>query len=1087
MKKNYSKPLSTTFLFFLIFILNGAFAQNIWFNEIHYDNAGTDADETIEIVLESAGGYTLSDFQIDLYNGSNGTVYDTRTLDQYSVGSTSGTFTFYYFNYTANGSSIQNGSPDGFCLSYQGTVVVGQFLSYEGTLTAADGPAVGQTSVDIGVEETSSTPAGHSLQLTGTGTSYGDFSWLPPDVSTFGGLNNGQSLGGTPDPEPTNYPTAFAATATGIQIDLTWTDATGAQLPSAYLVKASDQDNITAPVDGTPVADDADLSDGTGALNIAYGEEMCAFYKLAGETQYFFKIYPYTNAGANINYKTDGTAPSANATTAAIINTNDFESGDLGTWTAYSVASDKDWQAVDFGGALGTVWFAQMNGYQENEPSNDWLLSPALDLDSYGNEQMLFYTQWRFGNTLDELTLRYSTDYTGGDPTLANWTELSFSKPATDQVWESSGIVDLSGISGSSVTLAFQYLSSGNPTRWNVDEIAITGDAIVPVINVTSPAGGENWEQGSTHDITWTASNTLPNVMIELTTNASGGSPTWTTLATSVPASAGSWTWNIPASQPTSNDCQIRISDMTADVSALSGIFSIVEPITIPDIVINEIMYNPPESGTDSLEYIELYNNDLQTIDLEGYYFSDGIDFTFPSHSLASGEYVLIAVDSLAFLDFFGVTAYEWSGGLSNGGEPVILRHPLGGMVDSVQYDDVAPWPTEPDGSGPSLVICDPNDDNSLGENWTYSQVIQGTNANNDTVYGSPGMMNCQTVPVPDFVADNTQITTGGSVNFTDLSTGNPTTWEWTFQGGDPTYYSGQTPPPITYNTPGTYSVSLFVQNAVGSNTETKEDYITVGDFPTADFTASEDTIEVGTAIDFLDLSLGNPTSWLWTFEGGTPGTSTEQSPTGILYDAPGYYDVTLYVQNAVGDDSLVREEYIKVGYAPIADFEASEDTIFEGGTINFTDLSINDPDSWSWIFYGGNPATSDLQNPVGILYEDEGVYDVSLTAQNMFGMSEELKIAYITVLDPTSVEELSQNSLRVYPNPSKGNFNIEHLLEGTVQIEIFNMLGGRVYSAESGNSTISLSIEGLEEGIYFLRMTGVNDDSSASGKIIIF
>ena len=75
-----------------------------------------------------------------------------------------------------------------------------QFLSYEGTLTATDGPAIGMTSTDIGVAEDSLTPVGYSLQLSGTGTVYEDFTWLDePDYSnprdaTFSAVNSGQSF-----------------------------------------------------------------------------------------------------------------------------------------------------------------------------------------------------------------------------------------------------------------------------------------------------------------------------------------------------------------------------------------------------------------------------------------------------------------------------------------------------------------------------------------------------------------------------------------------------------------------------------------------------------------------------------------------------------------------------------------------------------------------------------------------------------------------------------------------------------------------------------------------------------------------------
>jgi len=82
--------------------------------------------------------------------------------------------------------------------------------------------------------------------------------------------------------------------------------------------------------------------------------------------------------------------------------------------------------------------------------------------------------------------------------------------------------------------------------------------------------------------------------------------------------------------------------------------------------------------------------------------------------------------------------------------------------------------------------------------------------------------------PVADFAANFTTVTAGGQVTFTNMSVYNPTTWTWSFPGGTPASYNGQTPPPIVYNTPGTYNVSLTVSNANGSDTETKTSYIQV-------------------------------------------------------------------------------------------------------------------------------------------------------------------------------------------------------------------------------------------------------------------
>jgi hypothetical protein len=195
MKRIY-KSLSLLVVFTAIFSFSGS-AQNAWINEVHYDNAGEDVDEFIEVVVQNPGNYNLSDFAVVLYNGVNGESYDTRTLDVYTAGTSANGFTIYSFNYTADTppALIQNGAPDGMALTYQGNLIPGQWLSYEGAFAATNGPASGLTSVDIIVLETNLTPIGQSLQLSGNGSGYGDFSWLEPSVATPGLPNNGQFIG----------------------------------------------------------------------------------------------------------------------------------------------------------------------------------------------------------------------------------------------------------------------------------------------------------------------------------------------------------------------------------------------------------------------------------------------------------------------------------------------------------------------------------------------------------------------------------------------------------------------------------------------------------------------------------------------------------------------------------------------------------------------------------------------------------------------------------------------------------------------------------------------------------------------------
>ncbi|MBN2777356.1 MAG: PKD domain-containing protein [Bacteroidales bacterium] len=83
------------------------------------------------------------------------------------------------------------------------------------------------------------------------------------------------------------------------------------------------------------------------------------------------------------------------------------------------------------------------------------------------------------------------------------------------------------------------------------------------------------------------------------------------------------------------------------------------------------------------------------------------------------------------------------------------------------------------------------------------------------------------TVPVADFTASETSLSEGGTVNFTDVSTNNPSSWEWSFPGGNPSSSSQQNPS-VTYNVPGNYTVTLIATNSKGSDTQIKTDYIRI-------------------------------------------------------------------------------------------------------------------------------------------------------------------------------------------------------------------------------------------------------------------
>jgi DNA/RNA endonuclease G (NUC1) len=161
------------------------------FSELHYDNAGTDVGEAVEV--EAPTGTDLTGWSVVLYNGdpAQRRVYGTRPLSGVvSASCPGGTRGVVALTYPANG--IQNGNPDGLALVNSGGVVV-EFLSYGGTFTATDGPAAGQTSTDIGLAESNTTtPVGSSIQRDLAGN------WFGIGTASFGTCNTQPAVGAAP-------------------------------------------------------------------------------------------------------------------------------------------------------------------------------------------------------------------------------------------------------------------------------------------------------------------------------------------------------------------------------------------------------------------------------------------------------------------------------------------------------------------------------------------------------------------------------------------------------------------------------------------------------------------------------------------------------------------------------------------------------------------------------------------------------------------------------------------------------------------------------------------------------------------------
>lgn len=256
---------------------------------------------------------------------------------------------------------------------------------------------------------------------------------------------------------------------------------------------------------------------------------------------------------------------------------------------------------------------------------------------------------------------------------------------------------------------------------------------------------------------------------------------------------------------------------------------------------------------------------------------------------------------------------------------------------------------------------------------------------------------------------------------------------------------------------------------------------------PVADFDANDTEGCVSFTVNFFDQSTNSPTSWSWNFPGGSPSSSTQQNPT-VIYNTAGVYDVTLTVSNSAGSNSITQQDFITVGDDPFADFDYLIDEL----TVDFDNLS-NGATSYHWNF--GDGGTSTLENPIHV-YDEDGIYDVTLTATNACGTDfHTVEIEIITLpladfdaaptegCDPMEVEFYNYSSANAtsflwsFPGgspPTSTAYEPVVIYEtpGTypVTLTAFNEAGSDVYTINNfitllplPNATFTYEAEGLE------------------------
>jgi PKD repeat protein len=347
-------------------------------------------------------------------------------------------------------------------------------------------------------------------------------------------------------------------------------------------------------------------------------------------------------------------------------------------------------------------------------------------------------------------------------------------------------------------------------------------------------------------------------------------------------------------------------------------------------------------------------------------------------------------------------------------------------------------------GDGQTSTLANPT--HTYNEDGTYTVTLSATNA-----CGTVTTTQTVTIVTPPSAGFSSNVTTGCApltVQFSNESSENATSFAWQFPGGTPATSTAENPT-VTYSTAGSYTVTLTVTNSAGTNTSTQTNYIVVTTVPVAGFTASTNVF----VANFTNTTV-NGTSYSWNF--GDGGTSTGTNPSHT-YPADGTYTVTLTATNACGTHTFTQD--VVITSLPQANFTVASTTGCAPFTVQFSDQSSSNTTAWNWSFPGGTPSSSTAENPT-VTYNAVGTYTVTLTASNALGENTVVKTNYITVITtPTAGFTSSTNLLTAtFNNTSAGATSY-----------LWNFGDSQTSTSASPSHTYA------EDGVYTVTLTATN------------
>ena len=350
------------------------------------------------------------------------------------------------------------------------------------------------------------------------------------------------------------------------------------------------------------------------------------------------------------------------------------------------------------------------------------------------------------------------------------------------------------------------------------------------------------------------------------------------------------------------------------------------------------------------------------------------------------------------------------------------------------------------------------------------------------------------------FSADKTEVCEGETVNFTDESTGNPTSWEWTFPGGEPNTSTEQNPS-VIYNTHGNYNVKLKATNAVSSSTLIKPSYITVNTTPSkaSKPTGPTNICENSIHNNYQTTGAVHADSYDWLVSPDTAGTITGNDTAVFLNLNTGYLgplSISVRGVNECGNGDYSQELFINVDPLPLTPTTPVGQTFLcvNSGNATYTTTQTENATSYTWDITPRNAGVISGVDTVGTVVWDTGFLGtakIKVRGENDCGAgsySDEIDV----LIDPcTGINNLNNLfGVNLFPNPNNGSFTLELSSHNNdlVTIKIINSLGIVVYKKSNiiinRKYSENINLNNFSDGVYLMFIE--NNKSNLIRKIII-